>query len=331
MDERNRLNAGLAFLERFPARASLEPSKLHVDQARDDLQVVLDAVVDFLQQDFALLEAGGQLRIGRAQLVQQQFLLALGVLALRDVDDGGQHEFAIGALQRIEADFDGDFGAVLPQPEQFASRAHGSRFRNGQERAPMAGMTLAVPHGYEQLDRFSQQILARVPEQLFHLGVHQDDESQRVDHDHSGGSSLQRQPEPLRGLQSLGDVARDMSKADEPSAGMAQGRDEFMPGPAGLPVERVKTRKMLAEDLLLLVAVESLRATVPGQHPTLAVQSENGVVPGVDQQTHMLLANPVRRPLALRSPRHGRHPTAMAPFGAPNKRLNSRAGAGRPK
>src|SRR5918996_922121 len=56
MNQRDRLHPRLAFLESFPTPDLLELAHLHVDEARYDLEVVLDPVVNLLEQDLSFLD-----------------------------------------------------------------------------------------------------------------------------------------------------------------------------------------------------------------------------------------------------------------------------------
>ena len=60
MNESDRLDARLAFLERAARSFVAQLPGLHVDETGDDLQVVFDAMVHLLKEDLALLEAFGQ-------------------------------------------------------------------------------------------------------------------------------------------------------------------------------------------------------------------------------------------------------------------------------
>lgn len=56
MDERHGLNPALAFGQRLDGLGFLDGSRLESQEARDDLQVVLHAVVQLAQQDLLFFE-----------------------------------------------------------------------------------------------------------------------------------------------------------------------------------------------------------------------------------------------------------------------------------
>src|SRR5205823_3282824 len=73
---------------------------------------------EILQRQRKPLFAVAQFLIGCAKTL-------FGPLALRNIDDGGEDEISLRGADRIEADFNGYFGAVLAQSEEIAPGAHG--------------------------------------------------------------------------------------------------------------------------------------------------------------------------------------------------------------
>ncbi len=64
VDQGHRANPPLAFLEQLGDFRIADLAGLKIEQARDDLQVVLHAMVDLFEQEFFLLEGGAELCLG---------------------------------------------------------------------------------------------------------------------------------------------------------------------------------------------------------------------------------------------------------------------------
>ena len=129
-------------------------------------------------------------------------------------------------------------------------------------------MALAQSVGHQQLDRFSEQLLAGVAEQALRLPVHQLDRARAIDHHHAAGSGLDHGTEPRFGALAGGDIHHG-GEHEEALIGL----DRVQPDLDG------DLDAVLAEPVQL----------PPGPHrPRLRVGEEVGPVPG------MALAQPVR-------------------------------------
>ena len=141
--------------------------------ARHHAQRLLEVVGSDIGE---LLEVG----VGAAQV-------QLRPLARTDIHDRGEHEQTLVRLDRVEADLDGDFAAVLPTPEQVPSRPHRARLRASKKVRAQPGVASVHLLGDEQLDRLAQELLAGVPEQPLDLAVHQHDLAAALHHHHAVG------------------------------------------------------------------------------------------------------------------------------------------------
>jgi hypothetical protein len=82
----------------------------------------------------------------------------LDLLPLGDVHDGAEDQEALLGLDRVEADLDREFAAVLAPAAQVASHPYGPRLRVGEEAGPVLGVL-----GPEA---FRDQHLHQLPQQL---------------------------------------------------------------------------------------------------------------------------------------------------------------------
>src|SRR5262249_5041424 len=126
VDQGDGLDAPPALLEAAAVVDVIDLADLQLDQAGDDLEVVLDAMVDLLEEHVAFLERRGELRgpippavlelgIQRAELGEEILALLLGKLALREIDvDAGRAERLAGVVAED-----------LPAPGDPADRAVG--------------------------------------------------------------------------------------------------------------------------------------------------------------------------------------------------------------
>src|SRR5207253_2045135 len=108
-------------------------------------------------------------------------------LALGNVDDVSQHECAFIRLNRIETDLNWHFSAVLAPAIQITARAHRARGRLLNKARSMFRMNGAITFGHELFDRMSEQLRARVAEELFGLGIDEVNAALFIDHHHSAG------------------------------------------------------------------------------------------------------------------------------------------------
>lgn len=150
----------------------------------------------------------------------------------------------------------------------------------------------------------------------------------RVDHiEGVVGHALHQQPElffllpqTIFGRLALGEVARDLGKADEPAVRRTDRIDHHMsPEPAAVLADTpafvlelafagrdfkrarrkpglaillaIELREMTSDDLVVRVALEALRARIPARHPSFRVEHVNGVV---GNRFHQKPVTPVR-------------------------------------
>ena len=102
---------------------------------------------------------------------------------------------AFFGLDRIQADFDGNLGSVLPQAEQLAADAHRAGLGILEEHRAKAGMPLPEALGHQHLDRAPQEFLARIAEEPLDLAIDQDDRAVLVDHQEAARRRLDRRPQ----------------------------------------------------------------------------------------------------------------------------------------
>src|SRR5690606_1041541 len=109
--------AALALVERLAHEWVVCGAGLQVQQARDDLQIVADAVVDLAQQDFPLLEG----------LPQLLFV----VDALGDVAEERCEDHAVAVPDLRYGCLGGELFAILATTEDGAALGHWARWGGG--------------------------------------------------------------------------------------------------------------------------------------------------------------------------------------------------------
>ena len=114
-------------------------------------------------------------------------------LALGDVDDGPDHQQAIAGTERIKADFDGEFDAVLAHPVKIAARPHRSRRGVLGECRALGWMPRTKPLRNQNLDAPPDQFSAGITEQLLDLLVREGDDAGLIDDDHAVRRRLEQQ------------------------------------------------------------------------------------------------------------------------------------------
>ena len=203
-------------------------------------------------------------------------------------------------------------GAVLAHPPAFVLDAavHPGRANLG---CRLAGQL--VLRRVEDAEVAADDLVGGVALQCLRAGVPAAHRAVHVEHeDGVVAHAVHQQPEALlAGAQfllvalALGEVARDLDEAVELAAGPAHGRDDhvgpearavlaqapafvleaalgrgpaqFLLRPSGRDgLGRIEDREMLADDLLARIALELLRAGVPGDHAALRVQHEDAVI-----------------------------------------------------
>src|SRR5690606_12650157 len=97
-------------------------------------------------------------------------------------------------------------GAVFAQPEQLEARAHGAYARFGEVTAAMSRMVTPETLRHEQLHPLTNELIARVAEQLFGLRVYQQDAPVSVHDDHRVWRGFEQTAELRFGLLAFADV-----------------------------------------------------------------------------------------------------------------------------
>ena len=137
---------------------------------------------------------------------QQSAEFLLGLLALGDVTDGGGDEGTFLGFQGAEADLDRELRFVFPPSVQFQSFAHCAHARLCDESRAVYRVAAAKPLRHQDLDLMIQKFFTRIPEELLHLGVDQNDPALPIHDNHGIRSGFQEAAEFLFGLLALGDV-----------------------------------------------------------------------------------------------------------------------------
>jgi len=130
-----------------------------------------------------------------------------------DVDDGRQHQRALPRLDRIKADLDGKFRAVLAPSLEIAPLAHRPHRRRRVEKPAMLGVNGAEPLRQQHVDTFADQLGAVIAELPFQFGVRQHDRAGRIDHQNAARTRLHRELELAFGIFLIGDVMDDVGGA----------------------------------------------------------------------------------------------------------------------
>ena len=100
-------------------------------------------------------------------------------------------------FNRIQADFNGKFGAVFAQPEEISSCTHRPGVRTGHELLAVFRVLSAEPFRHEHLDALSDQLSPAITERLFYLSVDQQNFADVIDHDDPIWGGLNNQAEAL--------------------------------------------------------------------------------------------------------------------------------------
>ena len=152
---------------------SEQPLRLGVDQG--------DPAVD--------LDADDGVRSG----FQQAPKLGLRPLTLADVADGSRDQDPRARVHRVEADLGRELRPVLAAGGQLHPGAHRARSWVLEIASTVGGVDGPYPVGDQDLQRLAEQLLPPVTEELFRLGVHQDDHPVRVNA-HDGVRGQLEQP-----------------------------------------------------------------------------------------------------------------------------------------
>jgi hypothetical protein len=122
--------------------------------------------------------------------LQRRLDAVLPLLALGNVEDGRQHHRPLVGLDRIEADLDREFAAVLAQTEEVAAGVHRSRARIAEKCAAPRRIAVAEPLRRQHFDGLAEQLGARITEHALRLRIDHFDAAGRIDHHHRIGRRL---------------------------------------------------------------------------------------------------------------------------------------------
>src|SRR3989442_814608 len=139
---------------------------------------------DRVSKSLQLLIAGRQLDVAVFQAAVQSPDLFLSALAVGDVANGARNQDAFLRFERTKTDFNREFAAIPAKAVQFDSGAHGSDVGLSEEARPVRWVAGAEAFRHEDLDFLIEQFLALVAEQLFHLGVDQNDLARAIHYHH---------------------------------------------------------------------------------------------------------------------------------------------------
>ena len=115
-----------------------------------------------------------------------------GLLAARDVVYCRHHQQPLPGFKRGKAHVHGELAAVPAQAEELHSCAHGARMGLGKIIRKIEVVPLPEAFRKQDFHRFSDQLLARVAEELLDDGIGKDDPSFPVDDDHRIGGGFQK-------------------------------------------------------------------------------------------------------------------------------------------
>src|SRR6266436_2216557 len=123
-----------------------------------------------------------------------------------DIDDAGQYESAFVRIDRIEADLDRHFAAVLVQTKEVTAHAHRAGRWSTKKILAVTRMSGAIAFGHQHLQTLSQQLGPPIPKELFGLRIHESDAPICADHHHRAGRRFDHQTKAFLGAPAFGDV-----------------------------------------------------------------------------------------------------------------------------
>ena len=135
-------------------------------------------------------------------------LQPLHLLAVADIDDHRQHQQPLARPNRVEADFDGEFAAVLAPTMQLTASFNAAVFRLRRKVAAVKDVLRPRPLRHQQFDVPADQLFPRVAELVLDLGIDHHHLA-AVGHHHSTRAGLDREPEHFLGEAPLGNIWLD--------------------------------------------------------------------------------------------------------------------------
>ena len=130
-----------------------------------------------------------------SKLLVRLLKLQLEPLALRDVADLRGGEDSLLSLERAEADLDGELRPILADRPEVEARAHRARPWVPEESATVPAVLVVEALWDQRVDATSRQLLGRVSEQAFGLGVGEHDLSVVVHDHHRAARRSEQAPE----------------------------------------------------------------------------------------------------------------------------------------
>src|SRR5262249_49165705 len=107
------------------------------------------------------------------ELPVESLNMLLPVFALGDVADRARDQRSLLGLQGTEADFHGEFGAILSPSVQLETLTHRPHPRLRKELRAVLRMQGTKPLRHQGLNLLPQKLFPRVAKQPLHLGVDQ--------------------------------------------------------------------------------------------------------------------------------------------------------------
>ena len=174
--------------------------------------------------------------------------------AFADIDHRADHGYPLIGLDRIQADFQRKFAAILAQAEQLAPGAHHPCLRPLQKVGAKQLVTAAEALGNQHLHRPAEHLVARIAKTGFGLRVDQRNQAVAVDLHHRSRRCFEQPPQALglglcRSKQTLlaqtTPCAQYQQQRQCQPAGISRGRQRL--GSGGLASPQQQCNKQTAE------------------------------------------------------------------------------------
>src|SRR4051812_45649585 len=151
----------LALLEQLDCLPVGELRHLEIEHAGHDLEVVLHAMVDLLEQDLLLF--------------QRRAKFGLDELSFRNVSNDADDQGAPLGRERAETDLDGELAAILAASGELSAFPHRAGARFAKIVVAVANVLRSEALGNQSFDLHALQLLSGVPEQTLGELVDDDD------------------------------------------------------------------------------------------------------------------------------------------------------------